>query len=141
MLKLPSRPVQLSLIAIFLSFLVFQLFITHEGKSEWYPFSSYRMFSRNWQNNIVMERIRYKDPSTEKIYFPWALIKIPFFQANKISFTVFLDLNNESAKKKLCEIYNKPGLQVLREEVKYRLEEKKMNELIQLQEVVYECPR
>jgi len=107
---------------IFISFATFQIYITAFSSADWYPFSAYRMFSKNWPNGITMERIRYKSQSSGQTYYPWELIKIPFFQANQISFKIFLDSKDDEAKSKLCSILNIPQLAVLREDVKYSLE-------------------
>jgi hypothetical protein len=113
--------------------------ITFKTGIEWYPFSPYRMFSKNWENNIVMERIRYRSVKEDSYLFPWQIMGIPFFQANQISFNIFLDLEVKDAKDKLCDLFPLPGLLVLREEVKYSLVGPKMVETIQKQEIVHEC--
>ena len=71
--------------------------------------------------------------------FPWELVKIPFFQANQISFSVFLDLKNPAAKEDLCNVFKIPSLQVLREEVQYKLAGQRMVETIKRQGIVHEC--
>lgn len=131
--------IRYSFIAFFFAYIIFHFVITMKSGTEWYPFSPYRMFSKNWKNEIVMERIRYKNSETDRFLFPWEVMKIPFFQANQFSFNIYLDLNDLKAKEKLCAIFPVSGLVVFREAVKYTLAEQKMIETIQVQEPVYVC--
>ncbi len=97
--------IRYAFIAFFFLYVIFHCAIKMKPGIEWYPFSPYRMFSKNWKNEIVMERIRYKNPSGDTYLFPWEVMRIPFFQANQFSFNIFLDLKDLDAKKKLCKIF------------------------------------
>jgi len=98
------------------------------------------MFSKNWTDSIVMERIRYRNLEGQ-FFFPWELIRVPFFQANQMSFAVFMDLNDLAAKKEFCNVLNVPHLKVIREHVQYNLSAGKMDETIKTQELIYECAK
>ena len=109
-----------------------------------YPFSAYRMFSKNWKSGIVMTQIQFEDSSGKK-YRPWDLLKIPFFQANNISFGTFLDPSPEAQKLSLCSLLrthiseNSRILRVFEEEWEYSREGSQMASRLQSQKLSYEC--
>lgn len=126
------------LIALFFGFAVFQLGITTLSKShDWYPFSPYKMFSKNWQSGIVMERIRFSN--TGDVRNTWELLGIPFFQANHLSFSIFLDHKNPEISQKLCSLLGEGHYSVLSEQVKFERISNGMQQRLLNSEKVYEC--
>lgn len=123
----------------FLGFLGFQLLITLCPSIEAYPFSPYRMFSKNWRDGIVMERIRYQVPGESNLRFSWELLGIPFFQANSLSYRVFLDRNDPQERAAFCRAFGRTHPRVVHENVRYQLHGGRMTETITLEETVHEC--
>ena len=111
-----------------------------------YPFSPYRMFSKNWKNGGIMDQVRYEDDH-ERIYPPWDLLKIPFFQANQLSFVTFLDSAPGEQKQALCaqlfkSLPRSKEIKVLGSEVQFeRSPTGTMISQEQKKEVIYVCQR
>jgi|GEM_PF-6432411 len=139
MTKIPNLWQKGLCLAIFVFFSTYQIYLTFNRSRDSYPFSPYKMFSKNWSDKIVMERIRFENPSNEMI-FPWDVLNIPFFQANQLCFTIFLDLKDENAKKLFCELPQMKSLKVYREDVRYTQSNQKMHQEIIKKDLVHECP-
>ena len=111
-----------------------------------YPFSPYKMFSKNWQSGIIMDQVRYEDDQ-EMTYRPWDLLRIPFFQANQLSYVTFLDSAPVTQKQALCRLLLKSlsssrKIKVLGSEIHF---DRSLNGTMIAQEskkeVVYVCER
>lgn len=109
-----------------------------------YPFNPYRMFSKNWESGIIMSRINYRD-ADKKIYRPWDLLNLPFFQTNSISYATFLDKNIIGHKDGLCKLLMKnskiSALDVVSEEVQFNLVGQVMKTTIVKSNDIYNCKK
>lgn len=106
-----------------------------------YPISPYRMFSRNWQNGIQMARISIQKDNNW--YTVPSLLQIPFFQANNIAFSTFIDNSTESQKIEFCNQLNKhikAPFSVYNQVIEFiRDDEELMKTNITNSEKIYEC--
>ena len=106
--------------ALFIGFIVIQAFAT-SSKTNVYPFSPYRMFSKHWADGIVMAQVKIVD-DTGKALPAWQAMEIPFFQANQLMYSIFLDPAPEEARTKLCNLMRSKlhrDFKVVEDHVKY----------------------
>ena len=126
------------------AFLVVQAAATL-SKASIHPFSSYRMFSKNWPDGIVMERVVYS--AGGEPYRPWDVLRIPFFQANQVSYATFLDPSSEAQREALCarQLAALPAstgeLAVLGEEIRFARDGGAMKAAVVKSERVHVCRR
>jgi hypothetical protein len=113
-------------------------------KTPLHPFSPYRMFSKNWPDGVVMDRVLYA--AGEQRFRPWDLLRIPFFQANQLSYVTFLDPAPPAQREALCSrlLAAAPGageLRVLAEEVRFSRDGAVMTEAVVKSAEVHVCRR
>lgn len=87
--------------AAFFIFLLFQIVCTSTNRTL-YPFSPYRMFSKNWKGGIEMDHVVVKE--NNQAYRTWDLLDIPFFQANQIFYSTYLDPSPERQRQAVCSL-------------------------------------
>lgn len=108
-----------------------------------YPFSPYRMFSRHWPDGVQMARVSLMTEDGKR-YRPWDLIPLPFFQANHISFSSYLDPAPSTQKEAICKVMksNLPApssITVVGESVRMERVENGVKETVTKSEVAHVC--
>lgn len=124
--------------ALFFLFVGVQVAATFLGSLA-YPFNGYQMFSKNWPDGAVMTQIQIV-PSDGRNLSPWDVIPIPFFQANQIMYSKFLN-NTMDGKFEVCRyLVHQVGIvDIFADEVSYRRRSNGM--IVQLKEHrwLYRC--
>lgn len=119
---------------------------TSIASQSFYPFSPYRMFSKNWKDGILMDEVQYRDEQN-RTYRTWQALDVPFFQANHLSFVTFLDPSAPEQKNALCKrafasLSHANRLDVLGIQMRYsRSQNGEMKQTAERQEVVHVCRR
>lgn len=127
---------------LFAGFLALQITAT-VSKTSLYPFDAYRMFSRNWNDGIVMERPAYEIEGVR--HHVWDHLSLPFFQINALFYADFFDPAPAGAEDALCRQLQRTAgttarIDVYREDVRYtRTEAQGMQAVILNREVVHVC--
>ncbi len=89
-----------------------------------------------------MEQILVKSGNLS--YRPWDLMKIPFFQANSIAFTTFLDDAPFEQREIVCSLYRKniagsEEIKIIQQHVRYSDANGMMNGEIIFEKEVWAC--
>lgn len=141
-ITIDERAITFMGICFFAVYLIAQFFAT-VSNSETYPLQAYRMYSDHWKDGTGFIRMSYI-AHEDKVFRPWELISVPFFQANSISY-LFIDKKvSDAQKKEICQFVLSSNdfnnLEVLYQEYYYRRSSRsKVNVDVKNEKTVFRC--